>query len=277
MSAAINRTYPLTRIVCAIVFPVLVLAFLILYFFPEQSGERFAWLIQPNMSALFIGAGYLGGGLLLLQAALGRPWSRVQHGFPLVTVFTVSMFAATVLHWDRFDIRHFPFQLWLGLYIVSPFLIAFVWLSNRKEDPGTPEPEDRVVPAAARTALQAIGAALGIFSLLGWFAPDTLIGLWVWKLTPLTARVFAGWFALMAAGGFLIGRETRWSAWKYGVQSIFVWHLLIAIGGLWNTGDFGDAGYFNWYIILVWIGLAGMAGLYLQMSRRTDRAPAQHH
>lgn len=272
MHAPSNRTYPLTRIVSAVVFPVLVLAFLILYLFPEQSGERFAWLIQPNMSALFIGAGYLGGGLLLLQAAFGRPWSRVQHGFPLITVFTTSMLIATVLHWQRFDIRHFPFQLWLVLYIVSPFLIAYIWISNRKEDPGTPESGDRIVPVAARTALQMVGLVLGIFSLLGWFAPDVLIGLWVWKLTPLTARVFAGWFALMSAGGFVIGREPRWSAWKYGVVSIFVWHLLIAIGGLWNTADFGEAGYFNWYILLVWVGLVGMAGLYIRMSATKQQA-----
>ena len=271
MPSPTNRTYPLTRTVSAVVFPVLLLAFLILYFFPEDSGERFAWLIRPNMSAVFIGAGYLGGGLLLLQAALGKPWSRVQHGYPLITVFTTSMMIATILHWDRFDIRHFPFQLWLGLYIVSPFLIAYVWLKNRNEDPGTPEPGDRVVPAAARMSLQVVGVALGTFSVLGWFFPQTLADLWPWTLSPLTARVFAGWFALMSAGGFVIGREPRWSAWKYGVISIFVWHLLIALGGLWNTADFGEAGYFNWYIVLVWAGLAGMAALYVRMSAK-DKA-----
>jgi hypothetical protein len=75
-----DRTYPLARAIAAILVPLLLLAFVILYFSPESSGERFAWAIRPNMSNLYIGAGYLGGGFLLLWVALGRPWHRVQHG-----------------------------------------------------------------------------------------------------------------------------------------------------------------------------------------------------
>lgn len=262
-----DRTYPLTRLVAGLVVPVLVLAFIILYFFPEQSGERFAWLIRPNMSALYIGAGYLGGAYLLLQAARGRPWHTVQAGFPVITVFTAGMLLATALHWERFDPNHFPFQLWLVLYIVTPFLVPYLWLRNRKEDPGQPGPGDKIVPAGARAALLVTGAVIGVASLVGWLAPQVLIDLWVWPLTPLTARVYAGWFGLLAAGGFVIGREKRWSAWRTGLASIFIWHLLVVIGAFWNTADFGQNGLFNWYIVLVWLGLAGMAGLYFYMVR----------
>ncbi|GAB4498125.1 MAG: hypothetical protein OHK003_09150 [Anaerolineales bacterium] len=40
-----DRVLPLTRIVAVIAIPFLWLAFLILFFFPDQTGERFAWLI----------------------------------------------------------------------------------------------------------------------------------------------------------------------------------------------------------------------------------------
>ena len=56
-----DRIFLSTRIISAIVIPFLLLAFLILYFFPQLSGERFAWQIQPNLMALYIGSGYLGG------------------------------------------------------------------------------------------------------------------------------------------------------------------------------------------------------------------------
>ncbi len=55
---------PLTRIVAIVVIPFLWLAFLILFFFPDQTGERFAWQITPHMTSLYIGAGYLGGSWL---------------------------------------------------------------------------------------------------------------------------------------------------------------------------------------------------------------------
>ncbi len=272
MHTPTNRTLPLVRVVAGLVLPVLIYAFFVLYFTPDQSGERFAWLIKPHMSSVFIGSGYLGGGFLLLQAARGLSWHRVQHGFPLITIFTASMFVATILHWDRFDLNHFPFQLWLALYIVSPFLIGYLWLKNRREDPGTLEPDDRVVPPIARRGLVFTGILLGFASLTGWFAPDILIGIWPWQLTPLTARVFAGWFALLAAGGVIIGFEKRWSAWREGMTSIFIWHFLVAIGGIWNLPDFGETGYFNWYITAVWIGLAVIAILYIRMSVKTSKS-----
>ena len=67
-----DRILPATRLTAALVVPVLILAFLILYFFPETSGERFAWQIKPDMTAAFMGAGYLGGSWLFLHAVFGR-------------------------------------------------------------------------------------------------------------------------------------------------------------------------------------------------------------
>jgi len=46
-----------TRLVLIVVVPFLLLAFLILFIFPDLSGERFAWAIKPHMTALFIGSG----------------------------------------------------------------------------------------------------------------------------------------------------------------------------------------------------------------------------
>jgi hypothetical protein len=145
-----DRTYPLTRIVAAIVVPFLVLAFAILCFYPDQSGDHFAWAIKPHMMAMFIGAGYIGGAYLFVRTALGSPWHRVAPGFLPVTAFTLSILVATVLHWARFDLRHFPFQLWLILYVVTPFLVPYLWMRNRVEDTGAPEEGDARAHQARR-------------------------------------------------------------------------------------------------------------------------------
>jgi hypothetical protein len=122
-------------------------------------------------------------------------------------------------------------------------LIPYLWLRNRREDSGTPEVGDKTVPLVARAGMLVGGSGFGILSLIGFFAPEALARLWVWDLSPLTARVMAGWFALLAVGGWAIGRDTRWSAWRIGLGAISLWHLLVVVGALWNIEDSATPGY----------------------------------
>jgi len=227
-----------TRLALIVVVPFLLLAFLILYIFPDQSGERFAWTIKPHMTALFIGSGYLAGAYMFVYTIFGRRWHRIKTAFPAVTTFTVAMLLATVLHWDRFDLKHFPFQLWLILYVITPVLVPYLWVKNRVTDSGVPEPNDIPVPVLVRWAFTlagGIGIALALFMFIN---PQAIIPLWPWTLTPLTARVLGGWFGLLGVGGLYASQDPRWSAWRVPLQSITVWGILILIGVWMNPQDF---------------------------------------
>lgn len=259
-----DRIFASTRIISAVVVPFLVLAFLVLYLSPEQSGARFAWEIKPAMTTSFIGAGYLGGAWLFINAIFGRRWHRVAAGFLPVTTFTIFMLLATFLHWDRFDINHLPFQLWLGLYVITPVLVPLMWWRNRVTDPLTPERRDQLVPALPRRSLLLLGIVLLLFAFAGFIFPDRLVSLWPWTLTPLTARIMSGWFALLGVGGLVIANENRWSGWRVGLQSIGLWHLLVVVAAVIHQDDFTN-GLFNWYIVAVVLVLLGMMGLYLGM------------
>jgi uncharacterized membrane protein len=268
-----DRTLPFTRIVAAVVVPFLVLAFVILYFYPQRTGQHFAWPIQPNMTAMFMGAGYIGGAWLFVNAILGRPWHRVAAGFPPVTTFTVAMLLATLLHWDRFSHDRLGFILWFGLYVVTPFLVPFVWWQNRPADSGAPAPDDHTVPAVARWGLLLLGLLILVVALVGFASPGWLIEIWPWNLTPLTARVMSGWFALLGVGGIVISRDRRWSAWTVGLQAIGLWHALVVIAALLNPADFRN-GLWNWYLVSVILVLIGMAALAIWMERARGRQPA---
>lgn len=259
-----DRIYLSTRIISAVVVPFLILAFLVLYLTPEQSGERFAWEIKLAMTAAFMGAGYLGGAWLFLNAIFGRRWHRVAAGFLPVTTFTIFMLLATIIHWDRFDLRHIPFLLWLGLYVITPLLVPLMWWRNRETDSGEPEPEDQTAPALARWSLRLLGVVLLVFAVTGFISPDWLISIWPWTLTPLTARIMSGWFALLGVGGLVIGSEIRWSGWRVGLQSIGLWHLLVLIAAVIHQADF-PAGLLNWYLVSVFLVLVGMVILWMKM------------
>jgi hypothetical protein len=268
---AAGQVRPLTRIVAAVIIPFLVAAFVILYFFPGESGRRFAWEIRPAMTAVWMGAGYLGGAYFFLRVLLARQWHRVSAGFLPVTAFTWAMLLATALHWSRFDFSHLPFQIWLVLYAVTPFLVPFVWWRNRGAGYGRPSPGDPAVPAAARAGIALVGLFLLASCLVAFAAPDLLISFWPWALTPLTARVIGGWFALMSVGGFVMARKSRWSGWRYQVESIiFVWHGLLLLGAFVHRADFkpGTA----WFFVAEAASILALLIFYVVMQRRRSRA-----
>lgn len=263
-----DRILPETRAVAAVVIPFLVVAFLILYLYPQTSAERFAWAINPPLMAMYVGAGYLGGAYLFTHALFGRAWHRVAAGFLPVTAFATSMLLLTLLHWDMVDTNHFPFQLWLILYLVTPPLVPVIWLRNRPQDPHQMAPDDKRVPQLSRLIMMLIGLALVLFAVVGFLFPDWLISVWAWPLAARSARLLSGWHALLGLGGIIMGREERWSSWRVPIESIGLWHILVLVAAFLRPGDFHSGTAVNWYTASVIIVVAGMAGLYGFMARR---------
>ena len=207
-----DRVFAFTQIVAASVIVVLILAFIALYIFPDQTNVDFAWTILPHTSALFMGAGYTAGVYFFARLILDRKWHRVQAGFLPITAFTICMLAATFLHWDRFHHGALNFYLWTIIYILTPVLVPFVWWRNQKTGSEALEENDLRFSRLVRIALQIIGVGGVLIFVVVFIQPSLLISTAPWKLTPLTARVFAGWSILSCAAW-------RPSAWMdAGVQ-----------------------------------------------------------
>lgn len=268
-----DRIMRFTRVVAGTVIPFLLLAFVILFIFPDQTGSWFAWDINPPMTAVFMGAGYLGGAYLFLHTVFGARWHRVAAGFLPVAAFTLALLIVTIIHWERFDHTHLPFLVWLVLYIVTPFLVFGTWNRNRGVDPGTPEDHDPQVPLLPRGILAGLGVVLMISAVLSLANPSLTMQFWPWKLSALTARVLGGWFALLGVGGIVISLEERWTAWRTGMESIGLWHGLVLLGAILHRRDFYNPNLINWYAISVVIMLLGMAILYVWMEyQRREKA-----
>ena len=265
-----DRIQPITRAVAVLVVPFLWLAFLILFFYPDSTGERFAWAIKPHMTAMYMGAGYLGGSWLFINAIGGKRWHRIQGGFLPITTFTWFMLIATFLHWDRFSLGSLGFTLWLILYIVTPFLVPALWLYNRKTDPGTPEPDDILISPIVSLILKMLAAVSLLYAIAGFVVPDLAINTWPWVLTPLTARVLCGWIALLGVGALTMSNETRWSGWKAPLESILIWHVLVLAAAAINPGDF-QMGLINWYTVAITIMVIGIFIFHPIMEMRRRR------
>lgn len=269
-----DAIFTLTRLVAVGVIPFLVAAFFILYMGPEATGQWFAWDIASPLTTALMGAGYLGGAYFFSRL-LGaeRGWHCFAGGFPAVAVFTVVMLAATLLHWDTFDPGHWPFLVWLAIYITTPIIVPLVWWRNRRSDPKTPEPGDVLLSANAGRFMLGAGIVLSLVAALVFFSPTTAISAWPWPLTPLTARVLAGWLALLGTGALTMSRERRWSGWRVPWLSIIIWQSLLAAAFVVRRYAFNDGNPLNWFTLFTVAGLIGAMVFYLRMERRKVTPP----
>src|SRR5436309_1132989 len=199
-----DRVFPETQWVSVIIVPFLVTAFVILYLFPDQTQELFAWGIQPRMSAMMLGAAYLGGAYFFVRVAANARWHWVKVGFLPVTSFATLMGIATILHWDRFNHSYISFFAWVALYFTTPFIVFLLWLRNRSTDPGPHTSPDRRVPRLVRLVIGIVGGLTLLTSIVLFLQLVFRISAWPWRLTTLTARVMGGLIALSCVGVLVI-------------------------------------------------------------------------
>jgi len=244
-----NRILSETRWVAGLVIPFLVVAFIILFIFPDQTGMLFAWKIQPSMSAMMLGSAYAGGIYFFTGVLRSRQWHKVKVGFLPVIAFASLLGIATILHWDKFNHSHVSFFAWAGLYFTTPFIVSFVWLRNRKQDAGNSGEQDTIIPYTWRLIMGAFGSITLVISLFLFLQPGMLISLWPWTLTPLTARVMGAMFALPGLVGLGIALDKRWDAAILILQSQGFSILLILIASILSSQDYDWAYGGSWLFV----------------------------
>jgi hypothetical protein len=273
----VGAVLPTTRWLALFVIPFLVAAVILLYIWPNDTEKTFAWTIKPSMTPMMLAAAYMGGIVFFVQVLRSARWTAVKVGFLPVTTFASLLGIATILHWDRFNHSHISFFAWTGLYFTAPFLVMAAYLSNRAQDihPVSTESVDTksvdtksvdtesvdtpqtLIPTKLRAIIGVIGSITLVVSLFLFLSPDIMIGIWPWKLTPLTARVVGAMFSLPGVVGLGIAFEPRWSAARVILQAqgVSILMILIAAGRAWADFDTQKIG--------TWLFLGGLSGLFL--------------
>lgn len=242
---------PLTRGLAAIIVPVLVAAFIMLYLLPHRTDELFAWAIGPEMTAMMLGATYLGGAYFFSRVVLATRWHRVQLGFLPVAALCAILGIATALHWENFTHGHISFVLWVILYFGLPFVLPAAWFLNRRSAGSGPRTE-ALMPGLLRLTFAGLGVVFTIVGLLLLVAPDVMIPTWPWTLSALTARVMSAMFVLTGLIGMSIAADGRWSASTYILQAQLVAVTLILVGVVRSLGDW------DWSRLVSWLFVGGL-------------------
>jgi hypothetical protein len=260
----------------AFIVPFLLVAFPLLYFFANDTGNWWAWEIRPSMTAFIMGAGYIAGAYFFARVALASRWHRVHVGFLPITAFTAFLGVATIIYWDWFDDDHVAFWIWTALYFTTPFLVPLAWLRNRGTDPGTLEATgDRCLPSAVRSTLIGVALVQVVIAVVLIASPSTMVDIWPWPIDSLGASTLAAWFALPGVTALMMGIDGRWSAVRITLESqlIGLALILVATARAWEQFDTSNP--------LSYVFVAGIASLLVGLaalwgSNVTLRSDASH-
>jgi hypothetical protein len=268
-----------TRWASLVVFAILVPALVILWGMPERTADAWAWTIKPDLTPIFLGAGYGAGAYFFLRTFLSKQFHPSSAGIFGAAFFALLMLIATIAHWDRFNHGDAPlvaaivFYGWVGVYIISPVAIFALWWVNRRTDSGEPLPGEAIVPARARRLAQVAAGGSFVAAAVLFLAPHTAIDVWPWDLTPLTSRVLGSFTAQVGVGALLLSLDRRWSAWKLIVQTFFVATALLLVGAIRAWEDFHTDSVMTYLYVGGLIGSdIALLRLYRSMTRREKAA-----
>ena len=281
MEETTDHVLPAMRVAAVVVVAVLVPALIILWGLPTRTDDLWAWTIKAPLTPVFMGAGYGAGEYFFLRVYRTPRWHEVSVGVLSAAVFALLMLVTTILHFDKFNqgkahdglpdppvLATIAYYGWTIVYILSPFVVGWLWWRNNRLDPRAPEHGEPLVPANVRLAARviALGALAGAAVIL--VAPSVAIDGWGWKLTDLTARVLGCFTAQVGTGFLLLSLDARWSSWKILVQTFLIAVALLLVGAMREWDTFLPDRSLKWIYLAC---LAGTAGALLALYRSLER------
>ena len=186
-----------------------------LIIFSDYTDKFFLWPVDPPLSAAFLGACYLAGGVFELVAARQRTWEQARIAVPGVLIFSLITLAITLSAHERLDLLRPAAAPWVIVYTAYPAAAGLLW---RRQAParsqqksaaaGAESPPADALPPSLRLAMALAGAALLGAGLALLTFPEPAGRLWPWDPSP------PGAYADMA------GMEPYFGAWLLGIGAV---------------------------------------------------------
>lgn len=220
-------------------------AFFVLWFLilPE-TGKYFAWPVVPELTAMFLGAGFILRSYFGYHLWRDKYWYTVRWSMFGDFTFLGVLFITTWWHVQEMNwnvpnvssgLRIFSLvitHVWILAYTFEPLTVFL--LHPRDPEANAPVPPDLSEGELLRptkSALLAVfylGAALWA---LFFFTPEFANSRWPWPLNPFDARIMSAWFAGSAVWSVTMYFMKDWAEVKMGVRALLL--LLLGWLGVW--------------------------------------------
>jgi len=208
---------------------VFVLWFLVM----PQNGKYFAWPVVPEMTALFLGAGFI------LRSYFGYHLWRDKHWYTLrwslygdyaflAVLFITTWWHISEMNWHLEGVsdglRLFSLliaHIWIFAYTFEPLTIFLLHPRDAEAHaPVPPELSEGELQPALKSVLLAIFYASALFWAVLFFSPEFANTRWPWELNAFDSRIMSAWFAGCSVWSITMYFMKDWAEVKVGVRSI---------------------------------------------------------
>ena len=238
-----------------------------LYLLPNDTGTYFAWTIQHPLTPVYMGASYFAG-IGNLLAVRANKWSLARVQLPAIIIFTITMLLATLLHVPIFNWSHPIAWAWLAVYVISPIAAVIVFLQMERNYQA-PEFASKKLPAIFSPVMFTFAVLYGLIGLALFLFPKQTAPVWIWSLTPLTARVIGGWWLSGAALQYMLAQQKTLHTTCVGLFANVLVTSLLLIGALVHFNDFDGQQMSIWLYLVLNLLLGGFS-VYSWIQSRSD-------
>lgn len=199
-----------------------------MFFFPQFIPTHFAWVVEPRLAQVFIGAGYVFRTFFFLQFLFIRNWLHIRWTFWGNMAFTGTLLLATLWHADEMNWRFLLAHLWIIFYTFEPITMIF-------SVPWTPEARHAhltgggpILPWFRRFIILVVGVLM-LMGLLLVINPEWLDLRWAWDLNGFDARIIAAWFLGWAVWAGTIGFAHDWDEVRTAGALAILWGVTVCL------------------------------------------------
>src|SRR6185436_1939534 len=203
-----------------------------------QNGIYFAWPVKPELTATFLGAGfilrsYFGYHLWRDKYWYTLRWSMNGDFAFLGTLFVTTWWHASEMNWHIQGIsdglRIFSLiiaHIWVIAYTFEPLTVFL--LHPRDAEANAPVPSEfaeGAIQPVMKNALAAtffLGAA---FWAILFIAPAFANTRWPWELNAFDSRIMSAWFAGTSVWSVTMYFMKDWAEIKIGVRALMLFLL----------------------------------------------------
>lgn len=240
-----------------------------LFVLSERTDVYFAWTIQSALTAATLGGFYLGSMTFGYISARESNWVNVRGPALGLFIFVLVSLAATILHLDKFHLgsenllTRSAAWIWLAIYIFLPVGLGISYFFQVRLSNSVPEETLTSPPPVWYQGLLAVHGVAGVLLAIGlFFAPLSISPLWLWVLTPLTARALSAWFLSFGVLDLFSAMEKDWRRLRvtsigYVVSGTFGIIALLRYSGQADLSGLAGAGYIAYLLLLLGFGLYG--------------------
>lgn len=215
-------------------------AFFVLWFLvlPEQ-GKYFAWPVVPELTAMFLGAGfilrsYFGYHLWRDKYWYTLRWSMLGDFAFLGVLFITTWWHVSEMNWNLEGVSSgvrifslFITHVWILAYTFEPLTVFLVHPRDAEANAPVPSElsEGELLPPM-KTVLLAMFYLGAAFWALLFITPEFANTRWPWELNAFDARIMSAWFAGVTVWSITMYFMKDWAEVKMGVRAI----LLFLVG-----------------------------------------------